>query len=133
MWGSAPEAIKATIANGRKAVMPPWGGVLGDDGVKDMAHYVMSLNGSTFDSLRAARGKEKFGSMCAACHGPAGAGLPAQYPRLSGQFAEYSEAQLKSFRDGGRANDPNRMMRAIALKMTDAEMKAVSDYATGLR
>jgi len=70
---------------------------------------------------------------CAACHGPAGAGLPAQYPRLSGQFAEYSEAQLKSFRDGGRANDPNRMMRAIALKMTDAEMKAVSDYATGLR
>ncbi len=77
MWGGAPEAIKETIANGRKAVMPPWGGVLGDDGVKDMAHYVMSLNGSTFDSLRAARGKEKFGSMCAACHGPDGKGNPA--------------------------------------------------------
>ena len=70
---------------------------------------------------------------CAACHGPAGAGLPAQYPRLSGQFAEYTEAQLKSFRDGVRANDPNRMMRMIALKMTDPEIKAVSDYAAGLR
>lgn len=70
---------------------------------------------------------------CAACHGPAGAGLPAQYPRLSGQFADYSAAQLKAFRDGGRDNDPNRMMRMIALKMTDAEMNAVSDYAAGLR
>lgn len=70
---------------------------------------------------------------CAACHGPAGAGLPAQYPRLSGQFADYSAAQLKAFRDGGRDNDPNRMMRMIALKMTDAEMNAVADYAAGLR
>ncbi|MBN8441113.1 MAG: cytochrome c4 [Thauera sp.] len=70
---------------------------------------------------------------CAACHGPAGAGLPAQYPRLSGQFAEYTEAQLKAFRDGIRANDPNRMMRMVAIKMTDPEIKAVSDYAAGLR
>lgn len=70
---------------------------------------------------------------CAACHGPAGAGLPAQYPRLSGQFADYTEAQLKSFRAGERANDPAKMMRTIALKMTDPEIKAVSDYAAGLR
>lgn len=70
---------------------------------------------------------------CAACHGPAGAGLPAQYPRLAGQFAEYTEAQLKAFRDGVRKNDPNLMMQTIALKMTDVEIKAVSDYAAGLR
>lgn len=70
---------------------------------------------------------------CAACHGPAGAGLPAQYPRIGGQFADYTEAQLKSFRDGVRANDPNKMMRMVALKMTDAEIKAVSDYVAGLR
>jgi cytochrome c oxidase cbb3-type subunit 3 len=57
--------------------MPPWGPVLGDEGVKDMAHYVMSLNGSTFDSLRAARGKEKFMSTCVACHGAEGKGNPA--------------------------------------------------------
>ncbi len=70
---------------------------------------------------------------CAACHGPAGAGLPAQYPRLSGQFAEYTEAQLKAFRLGERANDPAKMMRMVAVKMTDAEIKAVSDYIAGLR
>lgn len=70
---------------------------------------------------------------CAACHGPAGAGLPAQFPRLSGQFADYTEAQLKLFRSGERANDPNKMMRLIAIKMTDPEIKAVSDFAAGLR
>lgn len=70
---------------------------------------------------------------CAACHGPAGAGIPAQYPRIGGQFSEYTEAQLKAFRSGERANDPNRMMRAVAAKMSDAEIKAVSDYVAGLR
>jgi cytochrome c553 len=70
---------------------------------------------------------------CASCHGPAGAGMPAQYPRLSGQFADYIDAQMKAFRDGVRQNDPNSMMRMIAIKMTDPEIKAVSDYAAGLR
>jgi cytochrome c553 len=70
---------------------------------------------------------------CAGCHGPAGAGIPAQYPRIGGQFAEYTEAQLKAFREGSRANDPNSMMRAVAAKMSDAEIKAVADYVAGLR
>lgn len=70
---------------------------------------------------------------CAGCHGPAGAGIPAQYPRLAGQFAEYTEAQLKAFRAEERANDPERMMRMIAAKLSDVEIKAVSDYAAGLR
>ena len=52
---------------------------------------------------------------------------------IGGQFAEYTEAQLKAFRDGARANDPNKMMRMIALKMTDVEIKAVTDYIAGLR
>jgi len=70
---------------------------------------------------------------CASCHGATGAGIPVQYPRLKGQHAEYTEAQLKAFRAGERANDPNRMMRTIAIKMTDAEIKAVADYAAGLK
>ena len=70
---------------------------------------------------------------CAACHGPTGAGIPAQFPRIGGQYAEYTEAQLKSFREGARANDPNKMMRTVAVKMTDHEIKAVSDYIAGLR
>jgi cytochrome c553 len=69
---------------------------------------------------------------CAACHGPAGSGLPAQYPRIAGQFAEYTEAQLKAFRISERANDPNRMMQMVAIKMTDAEIRAVADYIAGL-
>lgn len=70
---------------------------------------------------------------CAGCHGPAGAGMPAQYPRLAGQFAEYTEVQLKAFRAEERANDPEKMMRMIAAKLSDVEIKAVSDYAAGLR
>jgi len=72
-------------------------------------------------------------AACAGCHGPAGVGIPAQYPRIAGQFPEYIEAQLTAFRAGTRANDPNGMMRAVAARMTDREIKAVSEYAAGLR
>lgn len=68
---------------------------------------------------------------CASCHGPAGAGLPKQFPRLHGQHADYTLAQLRTFRTGERANAP--MMMVISTKMTDAEMEAVSDYIQGLR
>jgi len=69
---------------------------------------------------------------CAACHGPTGSGIPAQYPRIAGQFAEYTEAQLKAFRISERANDPNKMMQMVAERMTDAEIRAVADYIAGL-
>ena len=70
---------------------------------------------------------------CAGCHGPAGAGNPAQYPRLAGQFAEYTMAQLKAFKDGARANDPNGIMRGVAARLSEREMRAVAEYAAGLR
>ncbi len=70
---------------------------------------------------------------CAGCHGPAGAGIPAQYPRIAGQFSEYIAAQLKAFRDGTRANDPNGMMRGVTARMSEREIRAVSEYAAGLR
>ena len=70
---------------------------------------------------------------CASCHGPAGAGIPGMFPGIAGQFAEYTEAQSKSFRAGERTNDSNKMMRMVTIKMTDAEIKAVSDYVAGLR
>lgn len=70
---------------------------------------------------------------CSGCHGPAGAGVPAQYPRLSGQYAEYTELQLKNFRSEERSNDPEKMMRTIADKLSDKQIKAVSDYIAGLR
>ncbi len=72
-------------------------------------------------------------AACASCHGPAGAGIPAQFPRVSGQHAQYTSDQLKAFRAGTRANDPNRMMRIVALKLTDREIDAVAQYIQGLR
>lgn len=68
---------------------------------------------------------------CAACHGATGAGIPGQYPRLSGQFSSYIEEQLKLFRSGERGNSVP--MHDIADRMSDADIKAVADYAAGLR
>ena len=70
---------------------------------------------------------------CSGCHGPAGSGIPAQYPRLAGQYAEYLGTQLKAFREATRANDTNGIMRGVAAHMNDREIRAVSEYAAGLR
>ncbi|MBI3054379.1 MAG: cytochrome c4 [Betaproteobacteria bacterium] len=72
-------------------------------------------------------------AACASCHGPSGAGIPAQFPRVAGQFAEYTLAQLQAFRLGERVNDPNQMMRVISARLSDREIKAVSEYIAGLR
>ena len=76
---------------------------------------------------------------CAACHSPTGAGIPKNYPRVAGQYAEYTYAQLKAFKSGDRGADKagkdanGRIMGAIAEKMSDDQMKAVADYMAGLR
>jgi cytochrome c553 len=70
-------------------------------------------------------------AACAGCHGPNGSGMPAQYPRLSGQHADYAVSQLTQFRDGIRKNSVQ--MTQVAAKMNDREIKAVADYIAGLR
>lgn len=76
---------------------------------------------------------------CSACHGPTGAGIPKNYPRVAGQFADYTYAQLKAFGAGGRGLDKDgkdvngRIMHAIARQMSDAQMRGVAEYAAGLR
>ena len=67
---------------------------------------------------------------CAGCHSPTGAGIPAQYPRLAGQHADYTEAQLVAFRSGARNNSVP--MSGVAAKLNDREIKAVADYIAGL-
>ncbi|MFM2030106.1 MAG: hypothetical protein RL517_1298 [Pseudomonadota bacterium] len=67
---------------------------------------------------------------CASCHSPTGAGIPAQYPRMGGQWADYNAAQLLAFREGTRKN--SSQMTTIATKLSDQEMKAVADYMAGL-
>ncbi len=68
---------------------------------------------------------------CAACHSPNGAGIPSQYPRMAGQHADYTEAQLVAFRGGLRKN--STQMTGVAAKLNDREIKAVSDFTAGLR
>ena len=77
LWGGTPEAIKTSIAEGRTGMMPPLGPVLGEQGVKDTAHYVLSLSGQAHDSLRSARGEAHFKTVCVACHGADGKGNQA--------------------------------------------------------
>jgi cytochrome c oxidase cbb3-type subunit 3 len=74
LWGGEPAAIKASITEGRTGVMPPFGPVLGEQGVKDIAHYVLSLSGAAHDSIRRARGEALFKTNCVACHGAEGRG-----------------------------------------------------------
>ena len=70
-------------------------------------------------------------AACAGCHSPNGAGIPAQYPRIAGQHADYTISQLTGFRDGVRKNSVQ--MTQVAAKLNDREIRAVSDYAAGLR
>lgn len=70
-------------------------------------------------------------SACMSCHGPSGHGIPPRYPRISGQSAAYAEKQMLAFKSGARANDGDVMTR-IAFRMSEREIKAVSDYMAGL-
>jgi cytochrome c553 len=76
---------------------------------------------------------------CAACHSPTGAGIPKNYPRLAGQYADYTYAQLKAFRDGERGADKagkdsnGKIMATISARMSDPQMRALAEYTAGLR
>jgi len=73
-------------------------------------------------------------AACTACHGANGLGMPqARFPRVGGQHPDYVKKQLNDFRAGVRGNDPNGMMRDVAMKLTDAEIEAVASYMTGLK
>lgn len=131
-------------AERNNAVMAGMVAPLSDDDMKNVAVYFAGQTARP----RAARDAElvkqgqliyrggivaKSVAACASCHSPNGAGLPAQYPRVAGQHAEYTAAQLKAFRGGERKNDPNSMMRMVAAKLSDREIAAVSEYIAGLR
>ena len=75
LYGGSPSAIKTTIVNGRMGGMPPWGQILGEDGVRDMTSYVLSLSGQEHDATAAARGQAQYQALCIACHGPDAKGV----------------------------------------------------------
>ena len=124
------------------AIMAAFAAALSDSDMKNVAAWYATQQykpataknkGSVELAQKIWRGgiAEKTVPACAACHGSNGAGIPAQYPRLGGQFAEYTEAQLVAFRGGARKN--NAPMTTIAARLSDAEIKALADYIAGLR
>lgn len=74
LYGGTPDRIVETITGGRQAMMPAWGPILGEDGVKKVANYVMSLSGKKHDAALASAGQAIFATNCAACHGADGKG-----------------------------------------------------------
>lgn len=116
---------------------------LSDQDMVDLAAYYVNQKVAPGEAdpqlVEAGQGLYKGGNLttgvsaCMACHGPTGAGIPeGGFPSIAGQHAQYTETQLKAFRSMQRANDPGQMMRNIAMKMTDAEIKAVASYIQGL-
>ena len=152
--GQFPEYLHKQLANfkpaaGKKAerdnaVMTGMVANLSDADMRDVAAFyaLQKLKPETAKNKDlAAQGQKLYrgGNLasgvaaCSGCHGPDGAGIPSQYPRIAGQYAEYIEAQLKAFKAGARANDANGMMRGVAAKMSEPEIKAVAEYVAGLR
>ncbi|TCK19570.1 cytochrome c oxidase cbb3-type subunit 3 [Thiogranum longum] len=77
LYGGNPETITTTILDGRSGVMPAWKAVLGDQGIKEVTAYVVSLSGRDADTSLVTAGKQHFATYCAACHGADGKGNPA--------------------------------------------------------
>lgn len=124
------------------AVMKGFASALSDEDMKNIAYWVTSKKakpGFAKDKELVTLGERIYRggiadrqvAACAGCHSPNGAGIPSQYPRLSGQHADYTVAQLTAFRDGVRKN--NLQMTQVAAKLNDREIKAVADYVAGLR
>lgn len=124
------------------AIMAGFAAALSDDDMRNIAYFLTAKKakpGYAKDKELVAAGEriyrggipDKQVPACAGCHTPSGAGIPSQYPRLGGQHADYTTAQLIGFRDGGRKNGP--MMATISSKLNDREIRAVSDYIAGLR
>lgn len=131
-------------AERNNAVMAGMVANLSDDDMKNLAAYFASQKakpGVARDANLVKQGEAIYRGgvaakgvpACASCHSPNGAGMPAQFPRLAGQHADYTSGQLKAFRVGQRANDAAQMMRGVAAKMSDQEIAAVSEYIAGLR
>jgi cytochrome c553 len=124
------------------AVMTAISKALSDDDIRNLAAYLEQQKqqpGAAKNKATVELGKkiyragiaEKNVPACAGCHGPNGAGVPAQFARIGGQHQDYTVAQLTNFRTGTRAN--NAQMTAVGKRMSDDEMQAVADYIAGLK
>jgi cytochrome c553 len=126
----------------KNAIMQGMAAILSDDDIRNVAAFYASKQakpGAATNKDTILLGEKIWRGgiadrkipACAGCHGPSGAGIPAQYPMMAGQHAEYTKTQLLAFRSGLRANSVP--MTGVAAKMNDKEIEAVSDYIAGLQ
>lgn len=147
--GQHPEYLYKQLTNFKSgerqnAIMAGMVANLTDDDMRNLAAFYASQKpapSAARDKALVTQGQKIFRggitdtgvASCAGCHSPNGAGNPIEFPRLAGQHAEYVSNQLRAFRAGQRGNDPNRMMRMVASRLTDNEIAALAEYITGLR
>lgn len=131
IYGGSPDAIKATLINGRRAAMPAWDAILGDSGIDETTQYVLSLNGYSVDEGKAALGETHFKTYCAACHGADGKGnLALGAPNLTngiwlyGGTAEQIAHSLRAGRNG--------VMPAFKDQLSEDKIHLLTAYVYGL-
>ena len=126
----------------KNAIMQGFASTLSEVDMKNIAYWLHSKAakpGFAKDPELVAKGERLYRGgdaergipACAGCHSPNGSGIPVQYPRLSGQLAEYTASTLVAFREGVRNNSVQ--MTGVAARMNDHDIKAVADYIAGLR
>lgn len=130
LFGGTPDKIHESISKGRIGIMAPWGPVLGVEGVKDAAHYVMSLSGKEHNEDRAVRGKALFAANCAVCHGAEGKGNLGMAPNLTDDTWLWggSEKAITETITGGRHNQ----MPAWQGFLSDEKIHLLSAYVWGI-
>jgi cytochrome c553 len=129
----------------QNALMSPMAMILADQDMEDLAAYFSSQTLKPTDETEPSKLKlgqsiyragiaSKGVPSCAGCHGPSGHGIAgAAFPRIGGQHAVYAATQLRNYKSGARATDPNSMMRTITSRLTDEEIDAVASYLQGMR
>lgn len=131
LYGGDGQTILTTILDGRRGMMPAWGPQYGDEGVANLANYVLGLAGAPHDSAKAAAGKAVFTTVCAACHGADGQGNPAVgAPNLTGKSWLYGgdlETLETTIRDGRGG-----IMPAWRTRLGENEARVVAAYVYSL-
>lgn len=131
LYGGDADTIKATLVNGRQAVMPAWASVIGEDGIRDVTQYVLSLNGRDTDSTQATAGETVFQTYCVACHGADGTGnMVMGAPNLTNGIWLYggSAEQISHTLRAGR----NGVMPAFKDTLSEDKIHILSAYVYGL-
>ncbi len=131
IYGGDPATIKATLVNGRQAVMPAWGSILGDKGIDEVTQYVISLNGRDADAQKVAAGEKHFQTYCVACHGADAGGNPALgAPNLANGIWLYggTQEQIAHTLRAGR----NGQMPSFKDTLSEDKIHILTAYVYGL-